>query len=85
MKVSRRKLIVGASLGAVAVGIGAGVPIAVSAQHQSKTPAKPASSSDPLMVYVTNPSSGNVELLVGSKAVKFHDPDLVAHLLNAAK
>lgn len=85
MKVSRRKFIAGASVGAVAVGAGVGVPLVVAAQHQSKTPTRPASASDPLMVYVTNPSSGDVELLVGSKAVKFHDPDLVARLLKAAQ
>ncbi len=86
MNVSRRKFIAGASVGAVAVGVGVGVPLAVSAQSKAQTPAKPAStSSDPLMVYVTNPSSGDVELLVGSRAVKFHDPDLVARLLKASQ
>ncbi|HEY7127772.1 MAG TPA: twin-arginine translocation signal domain-containing protein [Ktedonobacterales bacterium] len=84
MKVSRRKFIAGASVGAVAVGAGIAVPVI--AASKSPAPTKSAgTSSNPLMVYVTNPSSGDVELLVGSKAVRFHDPDLVARLLKAAQ
>ena len=82
-KVSRRNLIIGATAGAVAIGAFAAVPLIAAEQHH--TQAATTTSTDPIMVYVTNPSSSNVTLLVGGKEINFSDADLVARLIRAAQ
>lgn len=77
---SRRKLIAGATAGAATAGVLALVPQL--AQHAQSAP---TASTDPLMVYVTNPSTASVTMLVGHKEITFRDPDLVAQLLRASQ
>jgi len=86
-KVSRRKFIVGASAGAVVVGVGAAVPKLVAAHPslQSKGKTGAAHVSGPVMAYAIDPSKGQVILLNGTRKVTIHDPDLVSRLVNAAK
>ncbi len=78
---SRRKLIVGATAGAATAGVLAMVP------HLGQHPpaAAATTNADPLMVYVTNPASAQVTMLVGNKEITFRDPALVAQLLRAAQ
>lgn len=84
-KVSRRKLIVGATAGAVAIGAIAAVPLIAAEQHHPAQAATTSAIKDPIMVYVTDPSTANVTLLVGDKQVTFSDADLVARLIRAAQ
>ena len=84
-KVSRRKFIVGASAGAVVVGVGAAVPSLVAAQTRSQSKGKAGAVAGPVMAYVIDPSKGEVILLNGSRKVTVNDPDLVNRLVNAAK
>jgi len=77
---SRRKLIAGATAGAATAGALALVPHL--GQHAQATA---TTSTDPLMVYVTNPSTASVTMLVGHQEITFHDPALVAQLLRAAQ
>lgn len=84
-KVSRRRLIVGASVGVAAVGVGVGVPTIISAKT-TKQPAKAVKpGTDPIMVYVVDPSKNMVTMLVGDRLLTFSDPDLVARLNQAAQ
>jgi hypothetical protein len=86
-KVSRRKFIVGASAGAVVVGVGAAVPSLVAAQTRSQSKGKTgaASVNGPVMAYVIDTSKGEVILLNGTRKVTVNDPDLVSRLVNATK
>jgi hypothetical protein len=84
-KVSRRKLIVGASAGAVTLGALAAVPVYEIVKNTSKALPASAATSGPLMVYVTDPTSAQVTLLVGSQEIHFTDSTLVARLLQAAQ
>ena len=81
--VSRRKLLVGASAGAAVVALAA-VPAyeAISNSQTKKLTANPAG---PVMVYVTDAAAGEVVVLVGSKYITRHDPELVSRLLQAAQ
>jgi len=83
-KVSRRKLIVGASAGAATLGALA-VPVYEIIKKNSEALPASAATSGPLMVYVTDPTTANVTLLVGSKEIHFTDPALVTRLLQAAQ
>ena len=81
-QVSRRKLIVGASAG-VAITALAGVPVYEAViSHTNQLTANPAG---PVMAYVTDAAAGEVVLLVGSKKLALHDPDLVSRLVKAAQ
>jgi hypothetical protein len=84
-KVSRRKVLIGASAGAVAVGA-AGViwGNAQSTSHQ-KAMQFAATLPTPLTAYVRDASKGEVVLLANNKQVVIQDADLAARLLNAAQ
>lgn len=82
-KVSRRKLIIGASAGAAAVGMLVGIPIGDAIATHSSNVAIPTSTG-PLMAYVTDPTTAEFVLLVGTQKYTFRDPDLVQRLLRAA-
>ncbi|MFI5267854.1 MAG: hypothetical protein ACHQ7M_10805 [Chloroflexota bacterium] len=41
-------------------------------------------SSEPVVAYVHNAASGDISLMVGTREVVLHDPDLVARLLHRA-
>ena len=83
-KITRRNFIVGASAGVAVVGAAAAGFGVGSAQGHSST--KPAGKvTDPIMVYVVDPSKASVKLLVGTKEVTFSDQDLVNRLIQAAQ
>jgi len=83
--VSRRKFLVGATAGAVVVGVGAAVPTLVAAQSRSQSKAKTgAKVNGPVMAYVIDTSKGEVVLLNGTRKVTVNDPDLVQRLVKAA-
>jgi hypothetical protein len=39
----------------------------------------------PLVVHIADPRTGRVSLMFGTREVSYHDPGLVARLLNAAR
>ena len=83
-KISRRNLIAGATAGAATVGVFAAVPLKMLGQH---TPPAAATNANvgPMMVYVTDPTSAQITLLVSDKEITFRDADLVARLVQAAQ
>lgn len=81
--VSRRKLLIGATAGAAAIGALA-VPVVRAVEAPKATAPVPAGTG-PVMVYVTDPASGMVAVLSGNKEVTFKDPALVVRLLNATR
>ncbi|HEY7348643.1 MAG TPA: twin-arginine translocation signal domain-containing protein [Ktedonobacterales bacterium] len=84
--VSRRKFIIGASAGAVAIGAGVGVPAVVIGQNQAQKAAKFAATLErPLTLYLRDASKGEMVLLADDKQVIIHDSDLANRLLNAAQ
>jgi hypothetical protein len=79
-RMSRRRFLTRASAGAVTVGALSTVPaLTLPASAQGTTP--PVTLSDPLVVYVHDPSAGNVSVMVGTDEVTHHDPELVARIL----
>jgi|SwirhisoilCB3_FD_contig_31_546070_length_607_multi_3_in_0_out_0_2 hypothetical protein len=84
-RMSRRRFLTRASAGAVTVGALSSVPVlsaSASAQHSAPEKAgPPVTTSEPLVVYVHNPSAGNVAVMVGTDEVVRHDPELVARIL----
>lgn len=86
-RMSRRRFLTRASAGAVTVGAFSSIPVlTASASVQRSVPEKsglpPVTSSEPLVVYVHNPSAGEVSIMVGTDEVIRHDPELVARILN---
>jgi hypothetical protein len=82
--ISRRKFIVGASAGVVVVGAAAAAGFEVGAA-QNRTARPTGKVTDPIMVYVVDPSKADIKLLVGAKEVTFSDQDLVNRLIQAAQ
>lgn len=83
--ISRRTFLVRASTGAVAIGALSSVPgLAAAAPAQTgaieETPE--IALAEPFVVYIHNPSAGEVAIISGTQEVTRHDPVLVAHLLN---
>jgi len=87
---TRRRFLGWTSAGAAGVGLLAFVPRPVSRPNPASLAAAPAAGergggfSDPLVAYVHNAASGNVSLMVGTREVTFHDPELVSHLFGRA-
>jgi hypothetical protein len=81
-KLSRRKLIIGASAGAATVGVLAAVPL-IAAEHKAPV-ARQTTAAGPIMAYVLDPTSDQVVLLIAGQEVTLHDADLVTRLVNAA-
>jgi hypothetical protein len=83
-------------LGASAAAAGAaviGVPIATAAAGAGATATAPtvaagaavgAKATGPLVVFVPDAAAGDVSIMLGTKEVMYHDPDLVARLARAA-
>jgi hypothetical protein len=82
-QVSRRKLIAGASAGAAAVGVLAGIPLGELLAHRTQSGNVPAGTG-PLMVYAVDPAKAEFVLLVGTQKYTFNDPALVQRLLQVA-
>jgi len=84
MKVTRRKLLVGASAGAATIGVLAAIPLYEAVKGQEQVHAS-AANLGPIMVYVTDPTKDAVTLLVNGKEVQFKDASLVSRLIQAAQ
>ena len=86
MTMSRRGL-----LGGGAALAGAGAVAALTERNTSKKIANHLSAADlealdiPVMLSVTDASSGKVEILVGEQAIEFEDRALVAKLASATR
>jgi hypothetical protein len=86
---TRRNFLIATGASAAAVGVAAALPTAAGASTAGSagTPAKPLKTpknAAPLVAHVSDPSTGEVSLLVGEREVKIHDHDLVARLSHAA-
>jgi hypothetical protein len=73
-----------ASTGAVAIGALGSVPgLAAAPAHTGVTEEPPEIAlTEPFVVYIHDPSAGEVAIISGTQEVTRHDPVLVAHLLN---
>jgi len=47
-------------------------------------PALPTTMADPIVAYIHNAASGELSLMVGTREMTIHDPDLVARLFQRA-
>lgn len=90
-KITRRGLIKQTAIGAGAAGVIAAVAVeapnllaASSHSDQVQAALAPASSSDPIVAAVSNPATGQISLMIGSREVVFTDPALVNSLLRKA-
>jgi hypothetical protein len=83
--ISRRMFLTRASTGAVALGALGSVPgLAAAAPAQTGVTEEPPeiALTEPFVVYIHDPSAGEVAIISGTQEVTRHDPVLVAHLLN---
>jgi hypothetical protein len=87
---SRRVLLKRGGIGAAAAGFIAAVPALPARAEASQKdngahrPAGPAAT-EPLVVHIPDPRTGEVYFLVGDREVVRHDPPLVAQLLRDAR
>jgi hypothetical protein len=85
-----RRTFLGASAAAAAGAAVIGVPLASAVASTSTAtpaagPALPgAKATGPLVVYVPDAAAGDVNILLGTDEVTYHDPELVARLARAA-
>lgn len=92
-KLTRRGFFKQTSIGVATVGMLAGVPQMTAFAATSNVPAAvlPAPSvpavvlptptlSEPVMAYVRNLTTGEIGLLIGSREIVYHDPELVMRL-----
>jgi hypothetical protein len=84
-KVSRRKLIVGASAGAAGIGLIAGVPALAERITQNGATPKAAGLTNNITAFITTADSSHIVLLVGEKQVMVKDQELIARLVRAAQ
>src|SRR5579864_4338981 len=85
-KLTRKGFLKKTSAGAVAVGALSAVPGVAVAATRHETPVTrglDAAATEPFVVYVRNPSAGEMVLLAGTHEVTHTDPDLVARLWQA--
>jgi len=93
---SRRSLLRGEAAGAGAVGLAtaAGVSPALAASRQASRQATPAASagdggpaatSGPIVVYLRDAASGELEVFAGDSQVRLHDPAIAARLTRAVR
>lgn len=76
---SRRTFLVVAGAGAAGT-----VAATTSKAFASETRPRADSAKEPVVAYVRDHQSGELELMVGEREVIVHDRDLVARILNAA-
>ena len=95
-RMSRRSVLRGAAVGAGAVGLAtvAGITPALAsprpashASHASHTNADTpaAASATPIVVYLRDAASGELEVFAGDSLVKLHDPAIAARLSRAVR
>jgi hypothetical protein len=80
-KSSRRKFLIMSGAGAAAAGVAVAIPGHAATAKPVSTPADAA----PLVAHISDPSSGEVTLLVGEHEVVVHDADLVGRITRAAE
>jgi hypothetical protein len=59
-------------------------PALPSTSAANGSPALPTSTADPIVAYIHNAASGELSLMVGTREMTIHDPDLVARLFQRA-
>ena len=83
----RAVLRVGAGAGAIGLAAAAGVgTVATSASAATATPDQeqaPAATDTPVVVYLRDASSGELEIFAGTSRTQVHDPALAARLARA--
>jgi len=80
---TRRTFITRTTAGAAAIGVTAGALGATVAEELTRNTAAnaPIAASNPLMVYVTDATTGELTFLMGSRQIVRRDPALVSRLL----
>jgi hypothetical protein len=88
-RISRRSVLAGAAAGAGAVGLAtvAGAVPAIASPHPAARPqaAHGAASAGPIVVYLRDAASGELEVFAGDSLVKLHDPAIAARLTRAVR
>ena len=86
--ISRRMFLTRASTGAMALGalssaslLTAAAPSEVQAPTEAIEETVATTLAEPFVVYIHDPSAGEVAVISGTQEVTRHDPVLVAHLL----
>lgn len=84
VRLTRRRLLGQASLGAAALGVLSAIPPSTGALPlSSEAVAETAALAAPIVAYVRDPASGEIGILVGNREVVRRDRELVARLLTA--
>jgi len=79
---SRRNFLIMSGAGAAAVGVAVAVPaVANAATGERVTTPEDAT---PLVAHISDPTTGELTLLVGEDEIVVHDPDLVGRITRAA-
>jgi len=90
-RISRRSVLRGAAVGAGAVGLAtvAGAVPAMASSRPATVPAGDAghgaASAGPIVVYLRDAASGELEVFAGDSLVKLHDPAIAARLSRAVR
>ena len=91
-RMSRRSVLRGAAVGAGAVGlatVAGAVPAVASPRLAARSAAAnsgaSAASADPIVVYLRDAASGELEVFAGDSLVKLHDPAIAARLSRAVR
>ena len=84
---SRRRVLRGAAAPRRAVGLAAaGIsPALASTRPASRTAPAAAASSGPIVVYLRDAASGELEIFAGNSQVRLHDPAMAARLTRAVR
>jgi hypothetical protein len=85
---TRRSFLKQTSVGAATLGLLSSLPAlaAIPDSPQATNPGVPAAAfSGPMIAHVRDVATGEVALLVGAREIIFHDPQLVARLMKAAR
>ena len=80
-KLSRRKFLTTAAIGAAAVGVATAAPNAVKLASGFVPAVSNAAGSGPLVAYVRDASTGEVAVMMGTKEIVLKDFGLVSRLL----
>lgn len=86
-KLTRQNFLKKTSAGAVAIGaLGVAPGAALAAvRPPAAAHAAPVAEGEPFVVYVRNPSAGEMALMIGTREITHVDPDLVARLHGVLK
>jgi hypothetical protein len=86
-KLTRRSFLKQTSVSAATIGLLPAIPALAAIPDASETaaPEMAATSTDPMVVHVSDVAKGEVTLLVGAREIVFRDRRLVARLIKAAR